>query len=374
LILRTKISDSSYTEYTWDYRNRLTSVTDKTSGGTATMSATYTYDVYDRRIKKVVDPDGTGAAGSTTNRYVYDSPDGTDIVLQFDGSNNLTHRDLWGPMVDQLLADEDASNNLLWPLVGRYSTVRDLINNSGVVQNHIKYDAFGNVTNESAPTVDFLMGFAGTDRDEETGASYSWHRYLQNGRWISEDPIEFDSGDTNLMRDVFNMPVHFRDPSGLATGPANNPMSWLAILTGTMTESGFTPVSGFISTPVLLLAAGGVWGDIWDWIRTTAGYAGPAAASEASGALEASPGLVQIKRVQNARNKMEEARRTNDPKKLEKAMDEYQKVLRESKGVREANGNPSSEPQQPQQPQPGKYPKKSASFRANGPRENARLE
>ena len=214
LTRKTKISDSSYTDYTYDYRNRLTNVTNKTSGGTSTMSADYTYDVYDRRIKKVVDADGAGAGGSVTSRYVYEDTGYTQVVLQFDGSSNLTHRYLHGPAIDQLLADEDGSNNLLWNLSDHQGTVRDLIDNSGSVQNHLKYSAFGNVTAESASTVDFLMGFAGMDRDEETGANYSWERYAQSGRWLSEDPLGFGGEDVNLKRYVSNSPVGNTDPSG----------------------------------------------------------------------------------------------------------------------------------------------------------------
>ena len=35
------------------------------------------------------------------------------------------------------------------------------------------------------------------------------------GRFISEDPIAFDSGDTNLYRYVGNSPTDFTDPFGL---------------------------------------------------------------------------------------------------------------------------------------------------------------
>jgi RHS repeat-associated protein len=219
---RTKISDSSYTDYTWDHRNRLTNVTNKTSGGTSTMSADYAYDVYDRRIKKVVDADGAGGGGSVTTRYVYEDEGITRVVLQFDGSNNITHRYLHGPAVDQLLAHEDSSNALLWSLADNIGTVRDLINNSGVTQNHLKYGAFGNVTNESAAAVDFLMGFAGMDRDEETGASYSWHRPTANGRWLTPDPDGFAAGDANLTRYVHNDPIGSMDPTGLKDTDAEN--------------------------------------------------------------------------------------------------------------------------------------------------------
>jgi RHS repeat-associated protein len=213
---RTKISDSSYTDYTWDYRNRLTNVTNKTSGGTSTMSADYKYDVYDRRIKKIVDADGAGGGGSVTTRYVYEDEGITRVVLQFDGSNNLTHRYLHGPAVDQLLADEDSTNALLWSLPDHLGSVRDLVNNSGTTQNHIKYGSFLNVTAESASAVDFLMGGAGMDRDEETGNSYTGARYLERHRFLSHDPFGFGAQDSNLGRYVHNAPILAVDPTGFA--------------------------------------------------------------------------------------------------------------------------------------------------------------
>jgi uncharacterized protein RhaS with RHS repeats len=35
------------------------------------------------------------------------------------------------------------------------------------------------------------------------------------GRWMQQDPIGFDAGDTNLYRYVGNDPVNSLDPSGL---------------------------------------------------------------------------------------------------------------------------------------------------------------
>ncbi|MCP4543953.1 MAG: DUF5103 domain-containing protein [Chloroflexi bacterium] len=46
--VRTKVSDGTLTEYGWDHRNRLTSVTFKTSGGTVTKAVQYEYDAYNR--------------------------------------------------------------------------------------------------------------------------------------------------------------------------------------------------------------------------------------------------------------------------------------------------------------------------------------
>jgi YD repeat-containing protein len=99
---RTNIATGETTEYSWDYRNRLTQVTVRaTAGGAITRQVEYTYDAFDRRIAKVVDLDGEGAQAPTTERFVYD---GEHIALVFDGEGNLTERYLHGPEVDQVLA------------------------------------------------------------------------------------------------------------------------------------------------------------------------------------------------------------------------------------------------------------------------------
>jgi len=41
------------------------------------------------------------------------------------------------------------------------------------------------------------------------------HLETANGRWISRDPIAFDTGDLNLYRFVANNPAVFIDPTGM---------------------------------------------------------------------------------------------------------------------------------------------------------------
>jgi RHS repeat-associated protein len=85
------------------------------------------------------------------------------------------------------------------------------------VLNHIVYDSFGQVTSESDPTVDFRFGYTGRELDAETELMYYRARYYNGeiGRFISEDPIGFESEDVNLFRYVSNNPLTIRDPSGL---------------------------------------------------------------------------------------------------------------------------------------------------------------
>ena len=213
LILRTEISTGYYREFVWDHRNRLTQVLDKDDVDTVLKQFDYKYDAFDRRIQKSIDNDGPGAGAAVVTRHVYD---GDNIVLEYNGSNTLTHRYVYGPDVDQILADEDATNAILFPLADNLGTVRDLINSSGTVQNHIKYEGFGKVTSESNSAINHLFAFTGRERDEETGLQYHRGRYYgpATGKWTSDDPSGFSGGDANLSRYVSNSPLDYVDPDG----------------------------------------------------------------------------------------------------------------------------------------------------------------
>ena len=184
-----------------------------------TKEVTYNYDAFDRRIGKHVDTDGNGTIDSSEN-YVYD---GSDIVLVFDGSNNLTNRVLHGPLVDQVFAIEDSSsNNVLWALTDNQGTVRDVVDyDSGTdttsVSNHIKYDAFGNITSESNSSIDFLYSYTGRIYDTDAELYYYRARWYDPliGRFIGEDPLGFAAGDVNINRYVTNSPTNLTDPTGM---------------------------------------------------------------------------------------------------------------------------------------------------------------
>jgi RHS repeat-associated protein len=217
---RTEIGTGKVTEYVWDYRNRLTSVLFKDASGAVTKSIEYTYDSSDRRIGKKID-------GVTTERYVYD---GSNIALVFDGTGTHTHRYLYGVGVDQVLADE-RGGTVVWALSDNQGTLRDLVDGNGTILNHIVYDSFGQVKSQSDASVEFRYGYTGRDRDTETGLDYYRARYYDaaNGRFISEDPIGFSAGDSNLTRYVGNNAVNAVDPSGLQEmrWPLPNPIDIL---------------------------------------------------------------------------------------------------------------------------------------------------
>ena len=209
---RTEITTGEVTEYQWDYRNRLVGVVTKDVSGNVLATVEYQYDVYDRRIAKSVDSDGDGNP-NVEERYVLD---GDEIALVFDEEGNLKERFLHGVTIDQVIAIENADGSVYWALADNLGSVRYVLNNDGNIINEITYDAFGEVTSESHPSVDFRFGYTGREFDEETGQHYYRSRYYDSsvGRFISEDTIGFAGGDTNLYRYVGNSPLRYTDPYG----------------------------------------------------------------------------------------------------------------------------------------------------------------
>jgi len=220
---KTETATGKVTEYTWDYRNRLTTVRDRnTSGGAVVKQVDYQYDAFNRLVRRTFDADGAGA-GSVTNQYwVYDG--GINAVLQFDGSaaSNLSHRYLWSDNVDELIANEQIGSDTLYGLGDHLGTIRDIANfNEGTgvtsVTNHRKYDSFGKLISESNSAVDLIFGFTGKQLDEATGLQHNLFRWYDSalGQWLSEDPIGFAAGDENIRRYVGNHASFITDSSGL---------------------------------------------------------------------------------------------------------------------------------------------------------------
>ncbi len=176
------------TDYAWDQRDRLTEVkffTGGSSSGTLTKTVDYVYDAFNRLVKETVTVPAVGG-GSTVTQEAF-AYDGTNIVLQFEqagtgaiAASNLSDRYLWGPAVDQILADEQvasltSASAVLWGLADQEGTIRDIVNNSGAVVDHRVFDGFGNVTSESG-SEDFIFAYDGQQLDKATGL------YIGNGQ------------------------------------------------------------------------------------------------------------------------------------------------------------------------------------------------
>jgi RHS repeat-associated protein len=186
----------------------------------------------------------TSGGTTTQTRYVYD---GNQIVMQFQktgtgdlAATDLSHRYLWGPAVDQLLADEQLTpvtgggydltspGATVWTLTDNENTVRDLATynaTTGVtsVVNHREFSAYGELLSQTNPqtgqaaAVDCVFAYTGRALDEATGLQNNDERWYEaiTGRWLSQDPIGFRGG-INLYEYVGDSPVNGADPSGNA--------------------------------------------------------------------------------------------------------------------------------------------------------------
>jgi RHS repeat-associated protein len=90
-----------------------------------------------------------------------------------------------------------------------------LSGHEGSVLNTQTYSPFGSGLSQTGTSTNALQ-YTGREVDGETGFYYYRARYYDpiTGRFVSEDPIGFDSGDVNFYAYVGNNPVNANDPSG----------------------------------------------------------------------------------------------------------------------------------------------------------------
>ena len=155
--------------------------------------------------------------GSMTSRFAFDED---NVWMDLDGSNTPLVRYLYGVGANQILTRTVGSGANAGPwvyLTDNLGSIRDLVNWSAQVEDHLDYTGYGVVT-ESNPSVGSRYQFAGYQTDVLTGTDFTIARVYNpaTGNWQSQDPLQFQAGDSNLSRYVGNDPVDSVDPSGLA--------------------------------------------------------------------------------------------------------------------------------------------------------------
>jgi RHS repeat-associated protein len=168
------------------------------------VNASFVYDGAGRREKKTIN-------GSLTE-FLYD---GVNPVQESAGAAILANI-LPGLGIDEFLTRTDVlagvTSNFLADALGSPLAVTD---NAGVVQTDYTYEAFGRTT---ATGVSNSSSYQYTGRENDgTGLYYYRARYYhpELQRFLAEDPMEFEAGDTNLFSYVGNNPLTWADPLGL---------------------------------------------------------------------------------------------------------------------------------------------------------------
>ena len=152
-------------------------------------------------------------------------------------------------MVDQLLARTTSAGTTNWYLDDNLGSVRDVVSITGVNQDHIVYDSFGNILTETNATNGDRFKFAGMQFDSTTGQYHDHARDYTSaaGRFMTQDPLGFRAGDANLARYVNNGPTDKTDPSGLVDD-SGTPMKQLPAPTGPQLLSHPSLQNEFIDT------------------------------------------------------------------------------------------------------------------------------
>ncbi len=149
--------------------------------------------------------------GSAVTRYVYA---GEDIVLEYDGLNALQARYSHGDQTDEPLIQERGGQSYFYH-ADHLGSVRKITNGAGSVGNSYDYDSYGNIEAKLEGVANPYT-FTAREFDAESGLYYYRARYYDalTGRFVSEDPLRFGAGATNLNRYTLSDPVNLTDPSG----------------------------------------------------------------------------------------------------------------------------------------------------------------
>src|SRR6266566_41169 len=206
----TKADSTGTTNYTWDFENRLTSVTLPGSGGTVSFK----YDPFGRRIYK------SSSAG--TSVYAYDK---NNLIEETNSSGTAVARYAQALKMDEELAMLRNGTTSYYEADG-LGTATSLSNAAGALAQTYTFDSFGNQTGSSGSLVNPFQ-YTAREFDSETNLYYFRARYVDpsTGRFLSEDPLGFGADWGSLYRYAYGNPTNFVDPLGMTGQGTSTPVA-----------------------------------------------------------------------------------------------------------------------------------------------------
>ncbi|HKV61868.1 MAG TPA: hypothetical protein VJO16_08145 [Candidatus Acidoferrum sp.] len=155
-----KTDSTGTTNYSWDFENRLTSVTLPGSGGTISFA----YDPFGRRIKKVTP--------SATSIFAYD---GDNLIEEANSSGSVVARYSQGLNIDEPLAMLRSGSTNFYDADG-LGSITSLSNTAGALAQTYTFDSFGKQTGSSGSLTNPFQ-YTAREFDPETSLYYYRARY-----------------------------------------------------------------------------------------------------------------------------------------------------------------------------------------------------
>jgi RHS repeat-associated protein len=223
--------------FSWDAENRLLSMVALSSiPSEAKLKLDFDYDHQWRRLQKIVSTNNAGTyIAHATNRFVHD---GWNLLAVLDSQSRIVRNFMWGADlstsirgaggVGGLLAVSDQQSSDFVCHDGNGNVVTLVRATNGSTSGQYEYGPFGEVIRCTADRADANpFRFSTRYTDTETELLYYGYRFYKptTGRWLSRDPIAFNSRHMsarwiretmNPYHAMFNDPVSRFDKLGLA--------------------------------------------------------------------------------------------------------------------------------------------------------------
>jgi len=200
-------ADGTWT-YTFNTENMLTGATK--SG----VTASFDYDAANRQIRKTVN--------GTQTRFVYS---GDQLIAEYDASNNLLRRYVYAFGKDDPIMQLDASNNVTYLHADHLGSIIALTNSSGAIPsgNKYTYSPYGQSTSLTGTT----FGFTGQRFDSDLGLYHYKARYYSPAlcRFLQTDPAGYKVS-YNLYPYGKNDPLNLIDRDGMEPEPVAVYSAW----------------------------------------------------------------------------------------------------------------------------------------------------
>ena len=201
-----KTVGDTVTSYVYNIEDRLTEVWNG-EAGTGSLTATYYYDPFGRRLWKDV-------GGART--YFHYSDEG--LIGEYDAIGAEIKAYGYKP------GSTWTTDPMFMKQGGQYyfyhndhlGTPQKMTATNGAVVWSAKYESFGKAVVE-VETVENNLRFPGQYYDTESGLHYNYHRYYDTklGRYRRSDPIGFEGGDSTKYNYAIGNPINYFDPRGL---------------------------------------------------------------------------------------------------------------------------------------------------------------